>query len=146
MLTRLLRRMEGEARPVSQSVPPITVPEYCPRPLSSVAVPKRSSQSKRRRRPVRVESLYLELEPEPKQHARAQLQLIREECPEKIGKFIPHTHLDRTYRELCQHEGWEPRNWVAIARPLSVLTRKRLLKRNGTRFVAYRIRHCWLPP
>ena len=139
MLTRLLKRMEVEPQPVSQSVPPIAVPEYCPRPLSSVAVPKRRSQSKRRRNPVCVEGLYLEPEPEPKQHARALLQLIQDECPEKIGKFIPHTHLDRTYRELCQHEGWEPRNWVAIARPLSALTRKRLLKRNGTRFVAYRI-------
>jgi hypothetical protein len=139
VLTRLLRHMGGEAQTVPQSVPSVAVPEYCPRSLSSVAVQKRSSQSKRRRKPVRVERLYLEPEPEPKRHARALLQLIREECPEKIGKFIPHTHLDQTYRELCQHEGWEPRNWAAIARPLSTLTRKRLLKRNGTRFVAYRI-------
>ena len=66
VLTRLLRRMQGEAQPVSQSVPPIAVLEYCLRPLCSVAVPKRSSQSKRRRKPVRVEGLYLEPEPEPK--------------------------------------------------------------------------------
>jgi hypothetical protein len=140
VLTRFLRRRESGAQTVPLSVPSIDVPKYYPQPLSSVAVRKPSSQSKRRRRkPVPVERLYLEPEPEPKRHARALLQLIREECPEKIGKFIPHTHLDRTYRELCQHEGWEPRNWVAIARPLSALTCKRLLKRNGTRFVAYRI-------
>jgi hypothetical protein len=88
---------------------------------------------------VRVEGLYLEREPEPKLHARALLRLIQDECPEKEGSFIPRSHLDRAYRELCDHEGWKALSWVAIARALGKLTRRRLLKRNGVRYVAYQL-------
>ena len=88
---------------------------------------------------MRVEGLYLEREAEPKLHARALLQLIQTECPEKVGSFIPRSHLERAYRELCDHEGWKAFSWMAIARALGTLTRKRLLKRNGVRFVAYRV-------
>ena len=94
---------------------------------------------KRQRKRVRVEGLYLEKEPEPKLHARALLELIRDECPEKIGSFIPRGHLDRAYHELCDLEGWKALSWMAIARALGSLTRKKLLKRNGARFVAYRL-------
>ena len=94
---------------------------------------------KRRRKRVHVEGLYLEREPEPKRHARALLELIQKECPEKVGSFIPRSHLDRAYRELCDHEGWKALSWMAIARALGTLTRRRLLKRNGVRFVAYRL-------
>jgi hypothetical protein len=65
--------------------------------------------------------------------------LIQDECPEKTGKFIPHSHLDRAYRELCDHEGWKALTWTAIARALRTMTRKKLVKRNGVRFVAYRV-------
>jgi hypothetical protein len=88
---------------------------------------------------VRVEGLYLEREPESKLHAQALLELIQDECPEKVGSFIPCSHLDRAYRELCEHEGWKALSWVAIARALGKLTHRRLLKRNGVRFVAYRL-------
>ena len=91
------------------------------------------------RKRVRVEGLYLEREPEPKLHAQALLALIQDECPEKVGSFIPCSHLDRAYRELCDHEGWRALSWMAIARALGTLTRRRLLKRNGVRFVAYRL-------
>ena len=88
---------------------------------------------------MRVEGLYLEREPEPERHAQALLKLIQDECPEKVGSFIPRSHLDRAYRELCAQEGWKALSWVAIARALGKLTRRRLLKRNGARFVAYRL-------
>ena len=86
-----------------------------------------------------MDGLYLEREPEIVRHARALLELIQDECPEKVGKYIPHTHLHRTYRELCDREGWSARNWSAIARPLGRMTRKRLVKRDGRRFIAYRL-------
>jgi len=67
------------------------------------------------------------------------LELIQDECPEKVGSFIPGSHLERAYRELCDHEGWKALSWMAFARALGTLTCKRLLKRNGMRFVAYRV-------
>lgn len=99
----------------------------------------RTVARKRPRRRVRVEGPYLEPDPEPKLHAQALLGLIRDECPQKVGSFIPRSHLDRAYRELCDHEGWQALGWMAVARALGKLTRRRLLKRNGVRFVAYRL-------
>jgi hypothetical protein len=146
VLTRLLRRTECVAQLPPQQVPPTAAPNHYPKPLPFSAVPNQSSgpvaktvARKRRRKRVRVESLYLEREPEPKLHARALLELIQDECPEKVGSFIPCTHLDRAYRELCDLEGWKALSWVAVARALGKLTSRRLLKRNGVRFVAYRL-------
>ncbi len=142
MLARLLRRTECKA----QLVPPTAAPNHHPNPLSFSAVSNRgpgpeakSVARKRCRRRVRVEGLYLEREPEPTLHAQALLKLIQDECPEKVGSFIPRSHLDRAYRELCAQQGWKALSWVAIARALGKLTRRRLLKRNGARFVAYRL-------
>ncbi len=67
------------------------------------------------------------------------MELIQDECPEKIGSFIPRSHLERAYRELCDHEGRPALSWMVIARALGKLTCKKLLKRNGVRFVAYRV-------
>ena len=144
MLARLLRRTECMAQVVPQSKALTAVPKHCTNPLSFSAVPIHSSgplteivARKPRRKRVRVESLYLEREPEPKLHAKALLELIQDECPEKVRSFIPRRHLDRAYRELCDHA--EALSWTAIARALGTLTCKKLLKRNGVRFVAYRL-------
>ena len=137
MLARLLRRTERMAQLAPQSVPPTAAPNRYPNPQSLPAA--RPVARKRRRKRVRVEGLYLEREREPKLHALALLRLIQEECPEKVGSFIPCSHLERAYRELCDHEGWKALSWTAIARALGTLTRRRLLKRNGMRFVAYRL-------
>ena len=137
VLARLLRRSECMAQLVPQPVTPTAAPNHYPNPLSLPAA--QTVIRKRRRKRVRVESLYLEREPEPKLHAQALLELIQDECPEKVGSFIPRSHLDRAYRELCDQEGWQALSWMAIARALGTLTRRRLLKRNGVRFVAYRL-------
>ena len=145
VLARLLRRTERMAPLAPQPVPPTAAPNDYPDPLSFSDVPNKPSAGprtvarKRRRNRVRVEGLYLEREPEPKLHAQALLRLIQDECPEKVGSFIPRSHLERAYRELCDYEGWKALNWVAVARALGKLTCKRLLKRNGVRFVAYRL-------
>ena len=131
VLARMLRRTECMAQPVPQLVLPTATPNHYPNPLSLPA--DRTAERKRRRKRVRVEGLYLEREPEPKLHALALLELIQDECPEKVGSFIPRSHLDRAYRELCDHEGWKALSWTAIARALGTLTSKKLLKRNGVR-------------
>ena len=146
MLARLLRRTEGSAQLVPQPVTPTAAPNYYANPLPFSAVPNQNSgpvaktvARKRRRKRVRVEGLYLEREPKPRLHARTLLELIQDECPEKVGSFIPRSHLDRAYRELCDHEGWKALSWMVIARALGTLTCRKLLKRNGVRFVAYRL-------
>jgi hypothetical protein len=146
VLARLLRRSECMAQLLPQPVSPTSGPKDYPNRLSFSTVPNQSPSPsaktvarKQRRKRVRVEGLYLEREPEPKLHAQALLALIQDECPEKVGSFIPCSHLDRAYRELCDHEGWRALSWMAIARALGTLTCKKLLKRNGVRFVAYRL-------
>ena len=145
MLTRLLRRTEYVALAVSQPLPTTAAPKHNHGPLSYSAAANRSSGlghnavAQKRRKRVRVEGLYLEREPEPRMHAKALLQLIQEECPDKVGSFIPRSHLERAYRELCDFQGWRGLSSMAIARALGMLTCKRLLKRNGVRFVAYRV-------
>ena len=147
MLARLLRRTECMAPVVSQPMPTTAAPKPYHGPLSFSAAPHHSSGSappnavarKRRRKRVRVEGLYLERESGPILHARALMKLIQDECPEKVGSFIPRSHLERAYRELCDHEGWKALSWMAIARALGTLTCRKLLKRNGVRFVAYRV-------
>ena len=146
MLARLLRRTECMAEVVPQTMPTTAASQHYHSSLSLSAAPNQSSVStlgtvtrKRRRKRVRVEGLYLEREPKPKLHARALLKLIQDECPEKVGSFIPRSHLERAYRELCDHEGWTALSWIAIARALGKLTCRKLLRRNGVRFVAYRV-------
>ena len=146
MLARLLRCTECMAELVSQGMPTTAVPQHYHGSLPPSAAPNQSSIStpravtrKRRRKRVRVEGLYLEREPEPKLHARALLELIQTECPEKVGSFIPRAHFERAYRELCNHQGWNEHSWMTVARALSKLTCRKLLKRNGLRFVAYRV-------
>jgi hypothetical protein len=135
VLARLLRRMDVMPLSVSSTAALNNSPYQTTFP----AAPKQRTEPKPRRKPVRVVGLYLEREPDPLRHARALLVLIQVECPEKVGSFIPRSHLDRAYRELCVHEGWKALGWTAIARALGTLTCKRLLKRNGVRFVAYRL-------
>lgn len=106
------------------------------------STPKRAYQStarKRRPRPVQIARLYPEAPPEPLRQARALIDLIREECPDFAGRYVPKADLERTYRELCVAESWEAHHWTAIARQLGGMTKKRELKRSGIRFVAYQI-------
>ena len=72
-------------------------------------------------------------------HARALVELIRKECPDFVGRYIPKSDLERTYFELCSIEGWRRRHWTAIARQLGQITKKREMKRGGVRFIAYQL-------
>jgi len=99
----------------------------------------RSAPSKRRRQPVEFEDVYPteKAESEAVVHARALLELMREYCTP--GKYIEKGQLERMYGELCQAEGWQRRNWVAIARQLGKMTDKRTGKAGGKKRVGYRV-------
>jgi hypothetical protein len=100
-------------------------------------VPQRVAQ-KRRRKPIEFESIYPEKsEPEAATHARALLALMSEWCTP--GRYIKKSELERMYGELCKAEGWQPRNWIAIARRLGKMTEKRTGKCNGKKCVGYRV-------
>jgi hypothetical protein len=112
--------------------PCLIAPNFRARSPAEIAVPKR------RRRRIQVESLYREVEPEPRRHARALVQLIQIEYPHIVGKYVPHLHLERAYGELCERERWKPR-WTSLGRHLGDLTHKKVVKRDGKRFTAYRM-------
>jgi hypothetical protein len=102
VLARLLRRTESPGQLLPQPAPLTAALDQCSHSLIFSTVPKQDAESaaktgppKRRRKGLRVEGLYLEREPEPARHARALLELIQDECPEKIGGFIPRSHLSR---------------------------------------------------
>ncbi len=145
MLARLWRR-EADAQNAPQSALLTAVLDRRPELTSASIGPNFRAQpttqntgQKRRRKRIQVESLYREVEPEPRRHARELLQLIQTECPHIVGKYVPHLHLERTYRELCERERWKPRHWTSLGRQLGDLTHKKVIKRDGKRFTAYRI-------
>jgi hypothetical protein len=113
--------------------------DHTPRQNSSCQPAYRSHAPKRRPRPVQIARLYPEAPSAPLRQARALIELIREECPDFVGRYIPRSDLERTYRELCAAESWEPHHWTAIARQLGGMTKKREVKRAGVRFIAYQI-------
>lgn len=129
-------------KPVARIGGPTTGP--IPRSISGVSDTGSQHRAcipspKRRRKRVQVEGLFLEAEPEPLIHARALLQLVQTECPDKMGKYVPQSHLERTYRQMCMQNDWKRRHWTAIGRQLIGLTDRRIVKRSGKRFRAYRI-------
>ena len=145
VLALLLRGRKGEPSatprqvPVarSQPFPQLADPDAAPDACSKLAY--RNAVPKRRPKPVQIARLYPQRPSEPLRHARALIELIQEECPDFVGFYVPKSDLERTYRELCAAKSWEAHHWTAIARRLQDLTKKRELKRSGTRFVAYQI-------
>jgi len=92
----------------------------------------KATAPKRRQRSVQIARLYPDDLPEPLRQARALIDLIREECPDFVGLYVPKSDLERTYRELCAAESRETHHWTAIARQLGSLTKKREVKRGGS--------------
>lgn len=126
MLSRLASLARSPAPPPCPVVVPQgTVPTSCPKVKA--------------RRPVRVFRLVAE-PPRPAQiHARTLLRLIAEETPDAIGQWVLKSDLEIVYRQLAEREGWRRLHWNSIAPELGKLTRKRTVKRQGRRCVAYRV-------
>jgi hypothetical protein len=142
----LIKRAQTAAEQLPKRVYQIGSPTTGPIPRSISGTSKSGSQHracipgpKRRRKRVQVEGLFLEPEPEPLMHARAILRLVQTECPDKNGKYVPHSHLERTYRQMCAQNDWKPMHWTAIGRQLAGLTDRKIVKRGGKRFRAYKI-------
>ena len=111
-----------------------------PLPPTLVALPGRNQTFKRRPKPVRVCRLYPQPKPERCIHAKALLGFIQEYAPETIGAYVPVEDLNKFYRQdVCGLHGWEPRHWTGIARQLGLLARKKMIRQNGRRLIAYKI-------
>lgn len=142
MLARLWKR---EPEPGVQLGPPTALLDVRSLPTPTAAVSNtaprlvpRPVAPRRRRKPIEFESIYPEKsEPEAATHARALLALMTEWCTP--GRYIKKSELERMYGELCEAEGWQPHNWIAIARHLGKMTEKRTGKRNGKKCVGYRV-------
>ena len=107
-------------------VPSIPVP--APKPRRTAA------------KPARIVRLYPEPPKPAVTHARALLDLVREEMPDAVGAWLIASDLARTYAELTKREGWRELSWCSIGRELGKLTRRRTVKRHGKRHVAYLLR------
>ncbi len=113
-------------------------PAPCPVVVSQGTVPA-PLPKRRARRHARLYRLVPE-PPRPAQvHANALLALITEQTPDAIGQWVLKSDLEIVYRELVVREGWERFHWNRIGAELRKLMRKRTLKRQGKRHVAYLI-------
>jgi hypothetical protein len=111
-------------------------PVPCPAVVAQGTVP-RSSPRVKARRPVRVFRLVAEPLRPALVHAKALLALIAEQTPEAIGQWVLKSDLEIVYRQLAEREGWARLHWNRIGSQLGKLTRKRTVKRQGRRHVAY---------
>ena len=139
---RLWKRSED---PAPEPLPPIEVvdtrcqPE--PEPLLPTDVGNRCQDRGRER--VRVYHIYPTRASDAETHARELIASLKVHAPEGRGDYVPQAELERYYkRELCNLRGWQPLNWVAIARRLRAITDKKIVRENGERFVGYRIPEC----
>ena len=151
MLRALLKR-EIEIEPVCQPAPqsaaqstrpqltPISTADASPNP-SPGRGPKGNAKSspKRRAKSLPIALLYPESEPEPQSQAEALLREIQMYAEDTIGKYVPQSHLERFYGELCKERGWEPKHWCVIGSELGKITDRVLKKRGSKRFMAYKI-------
>ncbi len=101
--------------------------------LKAVASPKRRAKS------FPVVLLYPESEPEPQSQAEAVLSEIQKYAEHAIGSYVPSTHLQRFYGEMCQERGWKRKHWCVMGHELGKLTERVCKKRGDKRFMAYKI-------
>lgn len=111
-------------------------PALCPAVVAQGTVPSPCPKVKARR-PVRIYRLVLEPPRPALVHAKALLALVAEQEPEAIGEWVLKCDLELTYRQLAAQEGWDRLHWNQIGAELGKLTRKRTVKQQGRRHVAY---------
>jgi hypothetical protein len=92
VLARLWRRVETEPDTAPKPLPQIDVSYPGPQVLPATAVSDRCP--KRGQNRVRVCRLYPKPPSQPLIHARALLALVREECPQYVGGYIPRPDLE----------------------------------------------------
>ena len=119
---------QSAAQPPRPQLTPISTPNLSPKPS-----PKRRAKS------ITIALLYPEPEPEPQSQAEALLREIQTYAEDTIGKYVPQSHLNRFYGDLCKERGWERKHWCVIGSELGKITDKVLKKRGSKRFMAYKI-------
>lgn len=135
MFRGLLKReieVEPLPEPAARSICPTITPVVSPN-RSPARSPKRRAKS------LPIALLYPESDPEPRSQAVALLREIQTHAEDAVGKYVPQSHLQRFYGELCLHKGWEPKHWCVIGSELGKLTDKVLKKRGTKRFIVYKI-------
>lgn len=132
MFLRAAQRFANSVRH-REEVAPTPVPPPCLALVPAGAVPT----PRPRKPPAPIYRLYPETERPAVAHARALMALVREECPEAVGAWLLASDLSRTYSELSKREGWAELSWCSIGRELGKVTKRRTLKRQGRRHVAY---------
>jgi len=139
-LFRGLLKREIELEPLSEPAAPGAAQTTRPT-LKAVQRPKASPKPspKRRAKSIPIALLYPESEPEPQSQAEALLHEIQTYAEDAIGKYVPQSHLQRFYGELCERKGWEPKHWCVIGSELGKLTDRVLKKRGTKRFMVYKI-------
>lgn len=138
MFLRAAQRFANSVRhreEVAQS--PVPPPSLSLVPAKPVPAP---SPRRKAAKPVRIVRLYPEGPKPATTHARALLDLVRDELPDAVGAWILASDLSRTYSELTKREGWTELSWCSIGRELGKLTRRRTVKRQGRRYIAYMLR------
>ena len=126
------------AQPPRPNLAPISTPQGSPNRSPNLS-PGRSP--KRRVKSIPIALLYPE--PEPQSQAEALLREIQTHAEDAIGKYVPQSHLERFYGELCERRGWEPKHWCVIGSELGKLTDRVLKKRGTKRFMACKIRRAF---
>lgn len=111
-------------------------PPPCPAVVAQGTVPLPRPRVKARR-PVRIYRLVAEPPRPALVHAKALLAHIAEHSPDAIGEWVLKSDLEIVYRQLAEREGWSRLHWNRIGAELGKLTRKRTVKRQGRRCVAY---------
>lgn len=126
--------------PCTEPISLAPVPVSCPLPVSSSPVP---APRPRKTAAKRAQIFRLVLEPlkSPAEEQAAKiLAIIREEVPDAKGQWLIVADLSKTYREIAQQEGWPELRWAAIGRELGKLTKRKTIKKDGKRHVAYLLR------
>ena len=137
MLRWLLKRaIEIEPLDKPAAPRPHLVPVRAPNPSSN---PSPKAGRKPRAKSFPIFALYPESEPEPQSQAETLLYEIQTYAEDAIGKYVPQSHLQRFYGELCEREGWKPKHWCVIGSELGKITDRVLKKRGTTRFIVYKI-------
>ncbi|MGB4865324.1 MAG: hypothetical protein WBP38_05465 [Hyphomicrobium sp.] len=68
------------------------------------------------------------------------MAFVRETVPEARGYWLIVSDLAKSYREIAEIEGWPELRWAAIGRELGKLTKRKTIKKDGKRHVAYLLR------
>jgi len=102
--------------------------------LSSGLIPARKS-----RRQLPISFLYRDGDPPVRIRVEMMLGQIQTHCEDVVGTYVPHTHLERFYADVCREKKWTPKHWCVVGRQLGQMTDRARKRYGSARFTAYKI-------